>query len=69
MKIIVDATDVVRGIHIVGEGAAEMIQCLGVAVKMGVTKQQLSSVMPVHPTAAEEIITMRTPTRSHSVLA
>ncbi len=67
MKIIVDEHDVVRGMHIVGEGAAEMIQCLGVAVKMGVTKAQLSAVMPVHPTAAEEMVTLRTPTRTHTV--
>ena len=64
MKVIVDRRDdALRGIHIVGEGAAEMVQCLAVAVKARLTKAQLSAVMPLHPTAAEELITLRTPVR------
>jgi glutathione reductase (NADPH) len=60
MKLVVDgSTDKVRGAHIVGEGAAEMIQLLGVAIKMGATKADLDATMAVHPTAAEELVTMR----------
>jgi len=63
MKLVVDGTtDRVVGIHIVGEGAGEMIQLLGIAVKMGATKADLDATMAVHPTSAEEIVTMRTPT-------
>jgi glutathione reductase (NADPH) len=63
MKIVVDgATDRVVGIHIVGEAAGEMIQLLGIAVKMGATKADLDATMAVHPTAAEELVTMRAPT-------
>jgi glutathione reductase (NADPH) len=63
MKLVVDAaSDRVLGCHIVGEGAAEMIQTLGIAVKMGATKADFDATMAVHPTAAEELVTMRTPT-------
>ena len=62
MKLVVDAaTDRVLGCHIVGEGAAEMIQTLGIAVKMGATKADFGATMALHPTAAEELVTMRTP--------
>jgi glutathione reductase (NADPH) len=67
MKLVVDAaTDRVVGIHIVGEGAGEMIQLLGIAVKMGATKADLDATMAVHPTSAEEIVTMRTPTARYT---
>ncbi|MEM9705320.1 MAG: glutathione-disulfide reductase [Pseudomonadota bacterium] len=60
MKLIVDAeTDMVVGCHIVGEGAPEMVQCLAIAVKAGVTKAQFDETCALHPTAAEEIVTMR----------
>jgi glutathione reductase (NADPH) len=63
MKLVVDAaTDRVVGVHIVGEGAAEMIQIISIAVKMGATKTDLDATMAVHPTAAEELVTMREPT-------
>jgi glutathione reductase (NADPH) len=63
MKLVVDGTtDRVLGCHIVGEGAAEMIQTLGIAVKMGATKADFDATMALHPTAAEELVTMRTPT-------
>jgi glutathione reductase (NADPH) len=55
------ATDRVLGCHVVGEGAAEMIQLVGVAIKMGATKADLDATMAVHPTAAEELVTMRQP--------
>jgi glutathione reductase (NADPH) len=62
MKLIVDATtDRVVGCHIVGEGAAEMAQVLGIAVKMKATKADFDATMALHPTAAEELVTMRTP--------
>ncbi len=70
MKLVVDgASDRVLGCHIVGEGAAEMIQLVGVAVKMGATKADFDATMAVHPTAAEELVTMRTPTARYGVKA
>jgi glutathione reductase (NADPH) len=60
MKMLVDGgTDRVVGCHIVGSGAAEMIQLVGIAVKMGATKADFDATMAVHPTAAEELVTMR----------
>ena len=47
------------GCHIVGPDAAEMIQLVAVAVKLKATKADIDAVMAVHPTAAEEIVTMR----------
>lgn len=47
----------------VGPGAGEIMQGFGVAVKMGVTKQQLDSTVGIHPTSAEELVTMRTASR------
>ena len=49
------------GVHIVGHGAGEMIQCLAIAVKMGATKADFDRTMAVHPTAAEELVTMAAP--------
>lgn len=67
MKVVVDAnTDKVVGCHIVGDDAAEMMQIMGLAVKMGATKKQLDSVVGIHPSSAEELVTMRTPTRSYT---
>ncbi len=61
MKIIVRQSDQrVLGVHIVGEDAAEMIQMAGIAVKMGATKQDFDRTCAVHPSAAEEMVTMRT---------
>lgn len=60
MKLIVDAdTDRVLGCHILGGDAGEMIQCLGIAIKMGATKADFDATMAVHPTAAEEFVTLR----------
>jgi glutathione reductase (NADPH) len=59
-KVVVDGdTDRVVGCHIVGEAAAEMIQVLGIAVKMGATKADFDATMALHPSAAEELVTMR----------
>jgi len=66
MKLIVDgATDRVLGCHIVGPEAAELIQVIGIAVKMKATKADFDATMALHPTAAEELVTMRTPTARH----
>ncbi|MEL7346844.1 MAG: glutathione-disulfide reductase [Pseudomonadota bacterium] len=62
MKLIVNrADDRVLGVHISGHGAGEMIQMAGVAVKMGATKADFDRTVAVHPTAAEELVTMREP--------
>ena len=59
-KLIVDAaSDRVLGCHIVGPDAGEMIQLVGIAVKMNATKADFDAVMAVHPTASEELVTMR----------
>jgi glutathione reductase (NADPH) len=59
-KLVVDsATDRVVGCHIVGPDAGEMIQLVGIAVKMKATKADFDAVMAVHPTAAEELVTLR----------
>lgn len=63
MKILVDArNDRVLGVHVMGHGAGEMAQLLGIAVKMGATKADFDATVAVHPTAAEELVTMRQPT-------
>jgi len=62
MKILVDGeTDRVLGVHILGPDAGEMAQLVGIAVRMGATKADFDATMAVHPTAAEELVTMRTP--------
>src|SRR5712672_495899 len=66
MKLVIDgSTDRVVGCHIVGDGAAEMIQLLGIAVKMKATKADFDATMALHPTATEELVTMRTLTARH----
>ncbi|HEY1638638.1 MAG TPA: FAD-dependent oxidoreductase, partial [Rhizomicrobium sp.] len=60
-KLIVDAqTDRVLGCHVFGFDAAEMVQVVAVALKMGATKADFDNVVGLHPTAAEELVTMRT---------
>ncbi|MCL4802576.1 MAG: glutathione-disulfide reductase [Burkholderiales bacterium] len=66
MKLVVDGSnDRVVGCHIVGHDAGEMIQLVGIAVRMKATKADFDATMAVHPTAAEELVTMRTPTARH----
>ena len=61
MKLVVDATSSrVLGVHILGPDAGEMAQLAGIAVKMGATKAQFDATVAVHPTAAEELVTLRT---------
>ena len=63
MKLVVDGlTDRVLGCHIVGDDAAEITQAIGIAVKMKATKADFDATIALHPTAAEELVTMRTPT-------
>jgi glutathione reductase (NADPH) len=65
MKMIVSqATRKVLGVHIVGPAAAEMIQMVGIAVKMGATKEDFDATMALHPSAAEELVTMKEPVRA-----
>jgi glutathione reductase (NADPH) len=60
MKLVVDAqTQKVLGCHIVGDDGPEMIQMAAIAIKMGITKQQWDNTTALHPTAAEELVTMR----------
>ena len=60
MKLVVDGTtDRVVGCHIAGPEAGEMIQLIGIAVKMNATKADFDATMAVHPTMAEEIVTLR----------
>ena len=66
MKLVVDGhTDRVVGCHIVGPDAGEMIQLIGIAVKMKATKADFDATMAVHPTAAEELVTMREKAATH----
>lgn len=65
MKLVVcRATDQVLGAHLVGDGAAEMIQLAAIAIEMGARKADFDRTLAVHPTAAEELVTMREPVRS-----
>ena len=65
MKLVVAAADrKVLGVHIVGPGAGELIQMAGIAVTMGATKEDFDRTVAVHPTMAEELVTMKAPTRS-----
>ena len=67
MKLVVSkATRKVLGVHIVAPEAGEMIQLAAIAVKMGATKEDFDRTVAVHPTMAEELVTMRSPTRSSS---
>jgi len=64
MKLIVHpTTDKVVGVHIVGDEAGEIMQGIAIAVRMGATKHDFDRTIGIHPTAAEELVTMRTVTR------
>src|SRR6202008_2149140 len=64
MKLVVEPkSDRVLGCHILGAEAGVLIQALAIAVKMGATKRDFDATVAVHPTAAEEIVLMRTKTR------
>lgn len=64
MKLLVDkASDRVVGVHMVGPDAGEIIQGIAIALKAGATKQVFDSTIGIHPTAAEEFVTMREPSQ------
>ncbi|HXY58872.1 MAG TPA: glutathione-disulfide reductase [Methylocystis sp.] len=64
MKLLVnEANDRVLGLHILGREAAEMTQLAAIALKMGARKSDFDATMALHPTLAEELVTMRAPTR------
>ena len=66
MKLVVRRSDdKVLGVHMVGADAGEIIQSLAVAVRMGATKADFDRTLAVHPTASEEFVTMRSPSRSY----
>ena len=62
MKLVVDAKSRrILGAHMVGPDAAEIIQGIAIAIKMGATKEQFDATVGIHPTAAEEFVTLREP--------
>ncbi|XP_011013881.1 PREDICTED: glutathione reductase, chloroplastic-like [Populus euphratica] len=64
MKLIVCAkTNKVLGLNMCGEDSPEIVQGFAVAIKAGLTKADFDSTVGIHPTAAEEFVTMRTPSR------
>lgn len=68
MKLLVDRdTDRVLGFHMVGPDAGEMAQLVGVTLQLGATKAAFDATLAVHPTAAEELVTMRTPAIRHNL--
>lgn len=68
-KLLVDRdSDRVVGCHIFGNDAAEIVQVVAVAMRMGATKAQFDGTMALHPSFAEEIVTMRTPSRRHGAV-
>ena len=65
MKLIVDtASRRVVGLHVLGPDAGEIVQGFAVAIKAGLTKEQFDATVGIHPTAAEELVTMREPVSS-----
>ena len=61
MKLVCAGKDeLVVGLHVIGMGADELLQGFGVAMKMGATKADLDNSVAIHPTAAEELVTMGT---------
>ena len=65
MKLVVDRdSDVVLGVHIVGPDAAEITQGFAVALKCKATKRQFDATIGIHPTLAEELVTMTKPVGS-----
>ena len=62
MKLVcVGRDERVAGVHLIGDGADEMLQGFAVALRMGATKADFDRTLPIHPTSAEELVTLRTP--------
>ena len=67
MKLVVDGlNDKVLGVHMLGADAPEIVQSLAVALTCGATKRDFDRTVAVHPTAAEEFVLMREPTRRNT---
>ena len=67
MKVVVDGgSNRVLGVHILGQEASEMAQLVAIAVRMGARKSDFDATMALHPTMAEELVTLRAPKRVHS---
>lgn len=67
MKLVVDGlSNKVLGVHMMGSDAPEIVQSLAVALSCGANKSDFDKTIAVHPTAAEEFVLMRTPTRRHA---
>ena len=65
MKLVVERTDgCVVGLHVCGLDAPEIVQGFAVAIKSGLSKANFDATIGIHPTAAEELVTMRTPART-----
>lgn len=65
MKLVVAReSQTVVGLHVVGPDAPEIVQGFAVAIKAGLTKERFDCTIGIHPTAAEELVTMRVPARS-----
>jgi glutathione reductase (NADPH) len=59
VKVVVEGkSERVIGVHMLGEHAADIVQCLGVAIRKGITKQDLDDTIAIHPTTAEEFLTL-----------
>ena len=66
MKLIVEGlTEKIVGCHIIGMGADEILQGFAVAIKMGATKENFDDTVAIHPTAAEELVTMKNARPAH----
>jgi glutathione reductase (NADPH) len=60
MKLVtLGAEQKIIGIHVIGDGADEMLQGFAVALRMGATKRDFDDTVAIHPTSAEELVTMR----------
>jgi glutathione reductase (NADPH) len=68
MKLLVDRdTDRVLGFHMVGPDSGEMAQLVGITLQLAATKTSFDATLAVHPTSAEELVTMRTPAVRHNL--
>ena len=68
MKLVcVGGEERIVGIHVIGDGADEMLQGFAVALKMGATRADLDTTVAIHPTSAEELVTMKVPTAASDV--
>jgi len=57
--VVVGPEERVVGVHVIGQGSDELLQGFGVAVKMGATKRDFDDTVAIHPTSAEELVTLK----------